>query len=670
MALAAFAIACAGYLGYACAALIRVGAYDHPVRLVAGLLVLAALWVGALKKPFAVTYLLLAILPLFGNHPGGRYMELINLPLAASAAGLVAAARRGGRPLPDGPIWRLAGLMVLSAMLSVIPTLPRLMLSAAQLDDPTLVVSQALTAVENDPLYSLSSATLVTLAAVWSFALCWAGATGRFARRAPQVLTLVFFGVMAVGISDYGGLTAIGSSYVHLVDARAVHFVGLQSIFWHPAWFAWYFVLVFPIALGLWWIEARPARLLIGVAIAVCYLFFFFNPQRAGLIAVHVVLLLMVWFVSTKSAGPRRSRRRLAAAVIVIVVATPGLLSVSAVRGLVERGHLLSLQRSVNNAVEFVGSRTTSERLKLWQAALSMWRDAPLFGVGEGSFAWRFHDYVPPGSALDTISYGDAHSTWFQALATRGIAGAGILVCLVAAVARALWARWRDPVSGAASLGLVLSLAGFLTYSFVNALFYLQPIQVLFWLIVAIAAEPASERVKTTPRFAIAVGCGGAVAAALLLAASRPAFADAFERLSREPRGFYPQEVGPPGRLVRWSAASGVLCLAPDAGRIGLRFAAVDPRVHMWPRTVTLRLEGREIDRFDLTTLDVTRRVLDLPHPSGRSGQAMLFGECTSSSRRLQISVSRTWNPADAGFNADARRLGVLVFEPDDLPAR
>src|SRR5262245_7489043 len=78
----AFAIACAGYAAYACAALIRVGALDHPERLVAGLSVLAAFWLAALKKPFAVTYLLLAILPLFGNHPGGRYMELINLPLA------------------------------------------------------------------------------------------------------------------------------------------------------------------------------------------------------------------------------------------------------------------------------------------------------------------------------------------------------------------------------------------------------------------------------------------------------------------------------------------------------------------------------------------------------------------------------------------------------------
>jgi hypothetical protein len=76
------------------------------------------------------------------------------------------------------------------------------------------------------------------------------------------------------------------------------------------------------------------------------------------------------------------------------------------------------------------------------------------------------------------------------------------------------------------------------------------------------------------------------------------------------------------------------------------------------------------IDRFDLNTLDVVTRILDLPRQPRHQGPAMRFGECTSSSRRLQISVSRTWNPTDAGFNADPRRLGVLVFEPDDLPTK
>src|SRR5262245_18640881 len=46
----------------------------------------------------------------------------------------------------------------------------------------------------------------------------------------------------------------------------------------------------------------------------------------------------------------------------------------------------------------------------------------------------------------------------------------------------------------------------------------------------------------------------GVIVAALLLVAAGPAFAEAFNRLSREPLGFYPLEVGPDGRLVRWSS--------------------------------------------------------------------------------------------------------------------
>src|SRR5258705_15537 len=82
--IAGLGITFAGYVAYGCAALIRIGAFDHWFRLLVGLSALALLWFAAQEKPFAVTLLLLTILPLFGNHPGGRYMEFVNLPVAAS----------------------------------------------------------------------------------------------------------------------------------------------------------------------------------------------------------------------------------------------------------------------------------------------------------------------------------------------------------------------------------------------------------------------------------------------------------------------------------------------------------------------------------------------------------------------------------------------------------
>ena len=669
VAIVAPGIAFAGYVAYGCAALVRIGAFDHWVRLAGGCTALAGLWCGARKKPLAVTLLLLTILPLFGNHPGGRYMEFVNLPLAASAAGLMAAAGREQRPAPGGPVWRMALLYLLTAILAVVPSLPLVAVRAFQINSPMLFVTEALTAAEDDVLYSLSSTVLLTLAVVWGFALSWAGVAHRFTLHAYRVLTITLFVVTGIGILDYFGLTSVGRSYVRLIDARSFHFVGLQSIFWHPGWFGWYFVLVFAIALGLWTVESPGRRRVLGSGILLCYLFFFLNPERGGFIAVHVVLLLFAWHVIRKAEESRPLRRRLMAVVLTVLILAAGWLTTPAGRAAIARANLLSLERTVNSAKEFLESDAernfrTSERLKLWSAATRMWLSAPAFGIGEGGFALRFHDFAPAGSALDTPTHGDAHSMWFQLLATRGIAGVTAYVWLLMAVALALWARWQDPVTGPGVTGLILALAGFVTYSFVYAVFYLQPIQLLFWLIVALAVAPTSVRSRTCDRYKWGVGVGCAIAVVVQLLLVRPLFANVSATLARQPRGFYPVEIGAEGAHKRWSSASGVLCLNPSAFRVRLRFEAVDPRVGTLARTVTLKVNGREVDRFEIATSDVVTRSIELPAPYGPSYVVVPFGECTPDSRRLVISVNRTWSPADVGLNADPRHLGVLVFEP------
>src|SRR6185295_5321461 len=82
--LATFGVAGAAYIAYGAAVLIRVGVVESSAPLAFGVIALALLWYAAHERPFAVALGVLGIVPLFGNHPGGRYMEAINLPLAAS----------------------------------------------------------------------------------------------------------------------------------------------------------------------------------------------------------------------------------------------------------------------------------------------------------------------------------------------------------------------------------------------------------------------------------------------------------------------------------------------------------------------------------------------------------------------------------------------------------
>ena len=98
-------------------------------------------------------------------------------------------------------------------------------------------------------------------------------------------------------------------------------------------------------------------------------------------------------------------------------------------RDMLRRAQLISIERTVDTAAAMFephgeAQRPLSERSRLWRIAVQMWLAAPAFGVGEGSFAWRFHDFAPVGSRLDTASYGDAHNQFLQVLATRGTRGA------------------------------------------------------------------------------------------------------------------------------------------------------------------------------------------------------------------------------------------------------
>jgi hypothetical protein len=342
-------------------------------------------------------------------------------------------------------------------------------------------------------------------------------------------------------------------------------------------------------------------------------------------------------------------------------------------REAVRRVGLISLERTINTvAVSVSGDSAAmpSERSRLWQVAVLMWRSAPILGVGEGSFAWRFHDFAPAGSPLDTPSYGDAHNLWLQLLATRGAAGFLALGAVVLMVGRALWRRRFAQSGDPTATGPLLAFTGFLAYSTVSALFYLQSIQVLFWWIVAAASASSRDTPLIVSRTVVRVSAGAFVVfAAGALYSNRDRWADAAAEVAQNPRGFYAIESGPLGPM-RWSSGSGTLCLQPESRHVRLRFAVVDPRVPRLPRLVRLQLDGNELDRFEILTPEAVDRLVELPDGVRTTWPARLpFGECTPETPRLGVSVSRTWSPADTGFGADARRLGVLLFEPTyDVP--
>jgi hypothetical protein len=159
--LAAVSLAC--YAAYAWTALVRLGLLDRHSETAIGLVGVAALLALGLVSPVATSAVMLVLVPFVGNHPGGRLVELINLPLAASAAGLALQARRLRMPPPRTAIWIAAGLYAASAIVSLVPALPGIWVRTAQLNAWPTTIVDALTAPEDNPLYSVASAVGVTL---------------------------------------------------------------------------------------------------------------------------------------------------------------------------------------------------------------------------------------------------------------------------------------------------------------------------------------------------------------------------------------------------------------------------------------------------------------------------------------------------------------------------
>jgi O-antigen ligase len=107
-----------------------------------------------------------------------------------------------------------------------------------------------------------------------------------------------------------------------------------------------------------------------------------------------------------------------------------------------------------------LGAPDESPRLRLWQDALGLWREAPVVGTGLASFAVAFE---PHRTARAPVIFTHVESDWFQLLTDTGIVGLILAVATFALLARVLLGqfRWhRSPWERQVALGALVALAG------------------------------------------------------------------------------------------------------------------------------------------------------------------------------------------------------------------
>ena len=133
-------------------------------------------------------------------------------------------------------------------------------------------------------------------------------------------------------------------------------------------------------------------------------------------------------------------------------------------------------------AERMTNSASLTQRLLTWHAALQLWRDFPILGVGPGSFFWHYGAYLPIG-ALDEPNLHHPHNLWLEVATGWGLLGLIWLGLLL----WQLW-RWRQHSRANSSAtrplqaGLFAAFAAGLAHAQVDAFLVLPDLALWLWL--------------------------------------------------------------------------------------------------------------------------------------------------------------------------------------------
>lgn len=140
-------------------------------------------------------------------------------------------------------------------------------------------------------------------------------------------------------------------------------------------------------------------------------------------------------------------------------------------------------------------------RPTLWRAAVALWRERPLLGIGPDNFRRRYEAVLSP--APNGQPYTDtrihANNLYFETLADLGIAGVIALAWLAVALGRAL--RAHRATGNLVGLASGVAAAVFFVHGALDYFFEFTPLFGLFWVLLGLTAacERGPSPVATPP---------------------------------------------------------------------------------------------------------------------------------------------------------------------------
>lgn len=278
-------------------------------------------------------------------------------------------------------------------------------------------------------------------------------------------------------LHDYGGLA--NATLHHIADAQDSW--RLSGPLSDANFYAMILVLALPIAIdravhaaaSRWWrLVAAAAALLIALAIVLTY-------SRGALVAMAVMALVAGWSM-------RARLLPIAALAAVVAFAAMHLLSAQYTTRVVQA---VEDVRATVGGTGYAEDPAVSGRLSEMLAALAMFRDHPLFGVGFNQSTILYQDTAMIEGLMARGSDREAHSLYLEVLAERGLFGSAVFAgLLLFALLSTTTAARTLATAGLRSQALLAraygtGLMGFLTAS----IFLHDGYPRYFWLALALA---------------------------------------------------------------------------------------------------------------------------------------------------------------------------------------
>jgi len=197
----------------------------------------------------------------------------------------------------------------------------------------------------------------------------------------------------------------------------------------------------------------------------------FLSGSRGSWVALPILLALLIWFI--RSALPRTTVIVIGVLLLVLPIVsyvTPGLHVAKRVDDAIEQ-----LSKYSNSTIDSpVRETSVGTRLEMWQAALTIFKQHPVLGVGWGGYKPNASKLVKQGKRNPSAAaWGHPHNEYFSVMASSGTIGLVALLMLFFVPMRNFIFAIKSGSDSARVLGMagVILVVGYMNFALTEAIF-------------------------------------------------------------------------------------------------------------------------------------------------------------------------------------------------------